>query len=249
MAIVSNPAPAGFEIHKARHDKKRTMPGYGGRKMRRKKLLWIGLGAMVLFLSVVFLAGCAKKASLREQAGVVQEQKPMAQAPAKAPAMAPSGEAAAREKALREQALKEQAAREAAAREAAERAKMSAAEKEAALPKELQIPDIHFDFDNYNLKPEAETILKAGAQAYLKYPGYKLTIEGNCDERGTVEYNLALGQKRADEAARYLIDLGIGKERIKTISYGKERPLDPGHNETAWAKNRRDHFVVSPPVK
>jgi peptidoglycan-associated lipoprotein len=221
--------------------------------MRRKNVLWIGLVTMVFFLSVVFLAGCAKKASLREQAGVAQEQKPMVEAPAKAPAKAPTDEAAAREKALREQALKEQAAKqaaqEAAAREATERAKRSAAEKEAALLKELQMPDIHFDFDKYNLKPEAQAILKAGAQAYQKYPNYGLVIEGNCDERGTVEYNLALGQKRADEAAKYLVDLGIGKERIKTISYGKERPLDPGHNETAWAKNRRDHFVVSPPVK
>lgn len=64
-----------------------------------------------------------------------------------------------------------------------------------------------------------------------------------------MEYNVALGQKRADEAAKYLINLGIEKERIKTISYGKERPLDPGHNETAWAKNRRDHFVVSNSMK
>jgi peptidoglycan-associated lipoprotein len=74
-------------------------------------------------------------------------------------------------------------------------------------------------------------------------------IKGNCDERGTVEYNMALGRERADEAAKYLIDLGIEKERIKTISYGKERPLDPGHNETAWAKNRRDHFIVIQPGK
>ena len=91
--------------------------------------------------------------------------------------------------------------------------------------------------------------MKAGASAFQKYSTYKLAIEGNCDERGTVEYNLALGQKRADEAAKYLADLGVAKERIKTISYGKERPLDPGHNEEAWAKNRRDHFVVYPPAQ
>ena len=95
----------------------------------------------------------------------------------------------------------------------------------------------------------AQTTLKNGAPAYLKYKEYKLVIEGHCDERGTAEYNLALGQKRADEAAKYLADLGIEKDRIKTISYGKEMPLDPGHNEEAWAKNRRDHFVVFPPVK
>ena len=78
---------------------------------------------------------------------------------------------------------------------------------------------------------------------------YQLVIEGHCDERGTVEYNLVLGQKRADEAAKYLMDLGIAKEWIKTISYGKERPLEPGHDEPALARDRRDHFVVSPPGK
>jgi len=70
-------------------------------------------------------------------------------------------------------------------------------------------------------------------------------IEGNCDERGTVEYNLALGEKRAQSAMKFLVDLGVDKARIKTISYGKEKPLEPGHNEEAWAKNRRDHFVVT----
>ena len=114
--------------------------------------------------------------------------------------------------------------------------------------KELQIPDINFDYDKYNLKPAAQAILKAGAPAYLKYKEYKLVVEGHCDERGTVEYNLALGQKRADEAAKYLADLGIEKERIKTISYGKEMPLDQGTDEAAWAKNRRAHFVIFPPV-
>jgi peptidoglycan-associated lipoprotein len=145
--------------------------------------------------------------------------------------------------------LREQAAREAAAKEAAEKAKKEAAVKAAAILKELQIPDINFDYDKYNLKPLAQSILKAGAPAYLKYPAYKLVVEGHCDERGTVEYNLALGEKRAMEAAKYLVDLGIGKERIKTISYGKEMPLDKGKDEAAWAKNRRAHFVIFPPVK
>ena len=74
-------------------------------------------------------------------------------------------------------------------------------------------------------------------------------VEGHCDERGSEEYNLVLGQKRADESARFLRDLGIEKERIKTISYGKEMPLDTGKNEEAWAKNRRARFVIFPPVK
>jgi len=213
----------------------------------RRNWVWVGLIALVLCLFVTFLTGCAKKAALKEGAVVTQEQKAVAKAPA-----AVSDDAAAREKALREQALRERAAREAAeraAREAADKAKKEAAAKAAAILKELQIADIHFDFDKYNLRPDAREILKKGAPAYLKYRDYKLVVEGHCDERGTAEYNLALGEKRATEAAKYLADLGIDKARIKTISYGKEMPLDKGHDEAAWAKNRRAHFVIFPPVK
>ena len=216
----------------------------------KRNLLAVVLIALVFSLSVTFLTGCAKKAGLKEQAMMTQEQK--AAAPSMAAPATPQDDAAARERALREQALREQAEREAkekAAKEAADRAKKETAAKAAAILKELQIPDINFDFDKYNLKPLAQTALKNGAPAYLKYKEYKLVVEGHCDERGTAEYNLALGQKRADEAAKYLVDLGIEKERIKTISYGKEMPLDKGHDEAAWAKNRRDHFVVFPPVK
>jgi peptidoglycan-associated lipoprotein len=213
--------------------------------MMKRSLLWVGLITLVLCISVTFLTGCAKKAALKETAVISQEQKPVA----KAPATTSTDDQAARERALREQALREQAAREAAAKEAAEKAKKEAAAKAAAILKELQIPDINFDYDKYNLKPLAQSTLKAAVPAYLKYPDYKLVVEGHCDERGTVEYNLALGEKRAMEAAKYLVDLGIGKERIKTISYGKEMPLDKGQNEAAWAKNRRAHFVIFPPVK
>jgi len=222
----------------------------------RRNWVWVGLMVLVLCLSVTFLTGCAKKAALKEGAVVTQEQKAVAQAPAAVAA----DDQAAKERALREQALSDQAAREAAeraAREAAERAAMEAADKAkkeaaakaAAILKELQIADINFDFNKYNLKPLAQTTLKNGAPAYLKYRDYKLVVEGHCDERGTAEYNLALGEKRATEAAKYLSDLGIEKERIKTISYGKEMPLDKGQDETAWAKNRRAHFVIFPPVK
>jgi peptidoglycan-associated lipoprotein len=87
-------------------------------------------------------------------------------------------------------------------------------------------------------------ILKENFALLKKYPVMKFQIEGHCDERGTGEYNLALGERRANSAKNYLVSLGISAARISTISYGKERPLDPGHNEEAWAKNRRDHFVV-----
>ena len=212
----------------------------------RRKQLWMGLAVMFLFLSVAIFAGCTKKGSLKNETWVTREQKPMVQAPAKVV----TDDKETRERTLREQELREQTLKDQAAKgKTLESAKRDAVEKEVAIQKELQIPDIHFDFDEYMLKPENQAILKEAARAYLKYTEYKLVIEGHCDERGTAEYNLALGQKRADEAANFLIDLGIAKERIKTISYGKERPLDPGHDETALAKNRRDHFVVSQPVK
>jgi peptidoglycan-associated lipoprotein len=222
--------------------------------MMRRNSVWVGLVAIVLCLSVAFLTGCAKKSTLKEQAVVTQEQKPAAEAPAvAAPTAKAADDAAARERALREQALRDEAAARAAAekaaKEAADKAKKEAAAKAAAILKELQIPDIFFDYDKYNLKPLAQTTLKDGAPAYMKYRDYKLVVEGHCDERGTAEYNLALGEKRAMEAAKFLADLGIEKERIKTISYGKEMPLDKGNNEDAWAKNRRAHFVIFPPVK
>jgi len=215
----------------------------------RRSLLGMGLIALVLCLSVTFLTGCAKKAALKETketATVAPEPKPAVKA---VPAPPTVDDKAAREKELRDQALREKEAREKAEREAAERAKKEAAARAAAILKELQIPDVNFDYDKYNLKPLAQSILKAAAPAYLKYTEYKLVVEGHCDERGTVEYNLALGEKRAAEAAKYLVDLGIAKDRIKTISYGKEMPLDKGHDEAAWAKNRRARFVIFPPVK
>ena len=105
------------------------------------------------------------------------------------------------------------------------------------------LQDINFDFDKYNIRPGDADILKQDANNWFKAnPGKKVWIEGNCDERGTVEYNLVLGQKRADSAKNYLVGLGIDGKLMETVSYGKERPICPDHNEDCWAKNRRDHF-------
>jgi len=115
-----------------------------------------------------------------------------------------------------------------------------AAEAPAAM---VILKDIHFDFDRYVIRPEDGEILKQDSGWFQENPGTHVRIEGNCDERGTVEYNLVLGQKRADSAKSYLATLGIDPKMLDTVSYGKERPVDPAHNEEAWAKNRRDHFV------
>lgn len=105
--------------------------------------------------------------------------------------------------------------------------------------------DVYFDFDKYNLKPKAREILADKAYWLKKNPSVKIYIEGHCDERGTNEYNLALGERRANSAKMYLTSLGISPGRLGTISYGEERPIDPSRNEVAWAKNRRAHFVIT----
>lgn len=109
---------------------------------------------------------------------------------------------------------------------------------------EYQFADIHFDYDKYNLKTKERARLEKIADWLKINKSFAIRIEGHCDERGGAEYNIALGEKRAAAARNYLIRLGIPKERVSIISYGKEKPLDPGHNERAWAKNRRDNFVV-----
>ena len=102
---------------------------------------------------------------------------------------------------------------------------------------------VHFDFDKYDLTPDAIRTLGDDASAIKQYPQFKVRIEGHCDERGTVEYNLALGEKRARAARDYLASLGTPAQRLSIVSFGKERPLDPGHNEEAWALNRRAEFI------
>lgn len=102
---------------------------------------------------------------------------------------------------------------------------------------------IHFEFDKSELSSRSRDVLADKAEILRSYPDVRLRIEGHADERGTVEYNLALGERRADAARRYLVDLGIDPDRLTTVSYGEERPLVPESNEAAWAENRRDEFI------
>ena len=109
---------------------------------------------------------------------------------------------------------------------------------------EHQLQTVYYDFDKFNLRSDARAALDHNYDLLREFPGAIVKIEGHCDERGTVEYNLSLGEKRAKAAMDYLIGLGIPANRISITSYGKERPVDPGHNEDAWAKNRRAEFRV-----
>lgn len=103
---------------------------------------------------------------------------------------------------------------------------------------------VHFAYDSFALSSQAESILDNKALWLRANPNVQFTVEGHCDERGTEEYNLALGDRRANVVKKYLVDSGIDSRRIRTISYGEERPLDGAHNERAWAKNRRAQFII-----
>jgi peptidoglycan-associated lipoprotein len=104
---------------------------------------------------------------------------------------------------------------------------------------------VFFELDSSEIDGAGQAVLDANATTLKKYSTWTVTIEGHCDERGTAEYNLALGERRAIAARTYLVSLGISADRLRTVSYGKEFPFDPGHDEAAWQKNRRAHFVIT----
>ena len=112
-----------------------------------------------------------------------------------------------------------------------------------------RIEDAYYDYDKANLRPDAIKALQADStelRDILKdYPAYKLSIEGHCDERGSAEYNMALGQQRADAAKAYLVQVGIPSDQLATVSYGKEKPVCDEHDEACWQKNRRVHIVAA----
>ncbi|MBW1917846.1 MAG: peptidoglycan-associated lipoprotein Pal [Deltaproteobacteria bacterium] len=107
--------------------------------------------------------------------------------------------------------------------------------------------DLYFEYDQYTLTLESQELLKKKAAFLRQHPEVVVTIEGHCDERGDSDYNLGLGERRAYSAKSYLINLGIAPNRLATVSYGEEQPVDPGHDEDAWARNRRVHLVIGGP--
>jgi len=144
-----------------------------------------------------------------------------------------------------EKKMSDEAAKKAEEEAARQRALEEQRLKEARQAREAFVNEmIHFAFDSSVLDATAQEILKQKAAYLQANPDVRVVIEGHCDERGTVEYNLALGERRAEAAKAFLVNLGIDAGRLETISYGEERPIDPGHNEAAWAKNRRDQFVI-----
>src|SRR6187455_2041000 len=113
------------------------------------------------------------------------------------------------------------------------------------LNRDSPLRPLFFELDSSDVSSDGQQVLQANAAVLKKYPGMQITIEGHCDERGTPEYNLSLGERRALAARNYLVSLGIPADKIKTVSYGKEFPFDAGHDDAAWQKNRRAHFVIT----
>ena len=183
---------------------------------------WMSLMAVVFVLTGLY--GCPKKADVIS-APETQPQKVE-------PALAPKAEDAAKAEAER------------VAAEAARKAEEERAAKEAAARKTNSLHAIYFDFDRSVIRDDAKPVMKANAEYLKAHPKAKVRIEGNCDERGTIEYNQALGQRRAASAKQYLTDMGISARRISLVSYGKEKPVCSESVEECWQKDRRDDFEV-----
>jgi peptidoglycan-associated lipoprotein len=185
--------------------------------------------AAALVCFPLFLTSCAKKQLQVSEGPQAEAEKEKAEKAEVTETM---------EKEDLEAARKKEAEREAKLRE------LQAAQKLADEIRVFESEKIYFDFDKSNLKHYSRVILKDKAAWLKRNPSYSVVIEGHCDERGTNEYNLALGDRRAQAAKNFLQAQGISGDRITTISYGEEKPAEPGHNEEAWAKNRRDEFKL-----
>ena len=190
----------------------------------RKHITWKVI-FVVLILGLLMFTGCAEKKS------VVTSDAAQKQEIAPAPAAKPSEQ----QDVVTSKDKSEW--REAAAEKSIDLEKMAKTES--------PVSDINFDFDSFSIRPDAREILKINANYFMKNRVSSIVVEGHCDERVTAEYNMALGERRAQETKNYLVNLGIKEAIIRTVSFGEENPLDPASNEEAWAKNRRAHFVVA----
>lgn len=185
--------------------------------------------AVVLCSGMLFAGGCAKEELVKKDEPVAPSQAPVAQ-PTKQPAQAP----------VPSEPLPTQPVKESAAANGV----VADSQTVVSQAPEIKLQTVYFDFDSYVLSQAARDTLYSNAEYLLKKYNGAIQVEGHCDERGSDEYNLALGEKRAKAALNYLTTLGVPANRLSFISYGKEKPVDPGHDEAAWTKNRRAEFVL-----
>jgi len=197
--------------------------------MKRK---WIILAMMFIIPAMLFSVSCAKKAVMTE---------PSTTDTSAADEAARQAEMEKQKEMERQKQMEE----ERLAAERAEQLKAEAMQRDMMMAKNRFLNEnVYFDFDNATLDYQAQELLKQKAMWLRDNPDANVVIEGHCDERGTNAYNLALGERRAESAKAFLVNLGISEARLTTISYGEEKPVDMGQNEEAWAKNRRAAFVL-----
>lgn len=202
-----------------------------------KRNLVVATLVVFAFSSIFLLSSCAKKQVITEEKAVEAPAPEVAKVEEEKPAVP-----AAKEEKMEEakiERLKE--LEEAKKKEAAIDEEKAWMERRAA---KFEAEAIYFDFDKSFIRLEYRPVLQEKAAFLKDYPDMRARIEGNCDERGTNEYNLALGERRGSSAKNFLISLGIAADRIETISYGEERPRGLGHDEESWSQNRRDDFVL-----
>ena len=178
----------------------------------------VAVRAATAVMLMVYLGGCSTTKPAAKPDESTQAQQPNTQTPSKSLANAPVSESSSLAQLQQGGAI--------------------------GTPASSPLKDIYFDFDRADLRADAREILKANADWLKRNPAATVQIEGHCDERGTAEYNLALGAKRAQTAKDYLVTLGISEQRMSTISYGQELPVCTEHNEDCWQKNRHDRFVA-----
>lgn len=196
---------------------------------RQRLMRWL---VVLVVPTMMLVASCASKSGQPGPDGAATSQQMTEEEAARV---------AAEEKAQQEEQARIESER-IAAEEAAEEQRMMEVKKQAKAA--FVNRNIHYSFDSFALSPEARAILDDKVEWLRSNPSAMVTVEGHCDERGTREYNLALGDRRAKSAKKYLVDSGIAGSRIATISYGEERPLENSKSEMAWAKNRRAQFVI-----
>jgi peptidoglycan-associated lipoprotein len=198
-----------------------------------RKKLWIHIALLIVIPGLLFTASCAKKQVMTQDSSAAATQQQ---------ATVDAGDAgASQQEMVKEEAVMSEAEKAAAVQMIQDDARAREVEMQRMA---FQSENIYFDFDSAELTPMAQDVLVRKADWLRANPMASVIIEGHCDERGTAEYNLALGERRANAARDFVVDLGISDARVSTISYGEERPADMGSNEEAWAKNRRDVFVV-----
>lgn len=184
-----------------------------------RKKLWICLALLIVIPGLLFTAACSKQTVTETEEPAVTEE------PKEEPAETPS---------------------EAAAEKPAEQPEEAVPEGIDMASRNMFLSEhVHFAFDKYNLDDEAQAVLRRKAEFLQDNPEIYVTIEGHCDERGTNEYNLALGDRRAESTKSFLLDIGIEAYRLSTVSYGEERPLCDERDEECWAKNRRSAFLIN----